>query len=161
MTPDIRIVPATEADVALILGFIRELAEYERLLHRVVATEERVRTALFGSHPFAEVIFAYDGDEPVGFALYFFTLSTFVGLPGLYLEDVFVRQAVRGKGIGRALLRHLARTARERGCGHMEWAVLDWNERAIRFYEGLGAEPMEGWTVYRLGPKALSSLAED
>jgi len=156
----LRIEPASEADVPLILGFIRELAEYERLLEHVVATEELLREQLFGERPGAEVVIARWRGEPVGFALFFHNFSTFVGRRGLYLEDLYVRQAYRGKGVGRALLAFLARTAVARGCGRLEWWVLDWNEAAIRFYRSLGAQAMSDWTVYRLAGNPLRALAQ-
>jgi GNAT superfamily N-acetyltransferase len=146
-------------DVPLILSFIKELADYERLAHEVVATEELLRRALFGSKPFAEVIIASQGNEPVGFALFFQNFSTFLGLPGIYLEDLFVRPVARGHGVGQRLLIHLARLARERGCGRLEWAVLNWNESAIKFYRGLGAAPKEDWTIFRVTGDALATLA--
>lgn len=148
-----------ERDVALILQFIRELAEYERLAHAVVATEEALRASLFGEPRRAEVVLATYAGEPAGFALFFHNFSTFVGRPGLYLEDLFVRPALRGHGIGKALLTFLAHLATERNCGRFEWAVLDWNEPAIGFYEGLGARPMDDWIVYRLDGDALRKLA--
>ena len=150
---------ATIEDVPQILTFIRALADYERLLHAVVATEDSLRLALFGSRPYAEVVIAEDAGVPLGFALFFHTFSTFLGQPGIYLEDLFVVPDARGRGIGRALLGHLARLAWERGCGRVEWAVLDWNAPAIRFYEGLGARPNADWTVYRLTGESLSALA--
>jgi GNAT superfamily N-acetyltransferase len=150
---------ATVDDVPQILGFIRALADYERLLHEVVATEDGLRRALFGPRPYAEVVLAEDAGVPLGFALFFHTFSTFVGLPGIYLEDLFVVPEARGKGVGRALLAHLARLAVERGCGRVEWAVLDWNAPAIGFYESLGAEPNSEWTVYRLAGEPLAALA--
>ncbi|HEU0301413.1 MAG TPA: GNAT family N-acetyltransferase [Longimicrobium sp.] len=153
--------PAVEADVPLILRFIRELAEYERLVHEVVATEERLRATLFGARPAAEVVIAEDGGEPLGFALFFHNYSTFLAQPGIYLEDLYVRPEARGRGIGRALLAHLARLARERGCGRLEWWVLDWNESAIRFYRSLGAQPMDDWTVFRLTGDPLARLADE
>lgn len=157
----LRIRPATEDDVPLILHFIRELAEYEKLRHEAVATEEQIRQTLFGPRPYAEVVFAELEGEPVGFALYFHNYSTFLGKPGLYLEDLFVRPEVRGRGVGRRLLGHLAAIAKERGCGRMEWFVLDWNEPAIRFYRSLGARPMDEWTVYRLTGPELDALAAE
>jgi GNAT superfamily N-acetyltransferase len=145
--------------VPLILSFIRELAEYERLSHEVVATEEALRDHLFGERPVAEVVIAESGGDPAGFALFFHSFSTFLGRPGIYLEDLYVKPEFRGKGMGRALLIHLARLAKERGCGRLEWSVLDWNEPAIGFYRGLGASPVGGWTVYRVSGEALEGLA--
>ncbi|HXE58825.1 MAG TPA: GNAT family N-acetyltransferase [Gemmatimonadales bacterium] len=159
MSP-LRIRPATVDDVPLVLELIRGLAEYERLAHEVVATEEQLRASLFGPQPGAEVVLAYVGEEPAGFALYFHNYSTFLAQRGLYLEDLFVRPAWRGRGIGYALLRHLARLALERGCGRLEWRVLDWNADAIRFYERIGAKAMSDWTVYRLAGDALVRLAD-
>jgi len=150
---------ATEDDVPLILSFIRELAEYERLSHEVVATEEALRNALFGERRVAEVVLGYLGDDPAGFALFFHNFSTFLGKPGIYLEDLYVRPGYRSAGVGRALLVHLARLATERGCGRLEWSVLDWNEPAIGFYRGIGASPVSGWTVYRVTGEALEDLA--
>ena len=151
---------AAEPDVPLIATLIRELAEYERLLDSVCMTEERLRSALFGPHRYAEVAIAEDDTgQALGFALFFHNFSTFLGLPGIYLEDLFVRPAHRGLGVGRALLQHLARVARARNCGRLEWSVLDWNETAIGFYRRLGARPNDGWTVYRLDGEALALLA--
>src|SRR5215813_13719364 len=150
---------AAEPDVPLIATLIRELAEYERLLDSVCMTEERLRSALFGPHRYAEVSIAEDPTgEPLGFALFFHNFSTFLGLPGIYLEDLFVRPAHRGLGVGRTLLQHLARVAGERGCGRLEWSVLDWNEPALGFYRRLGARAIEGWTAYRLDGDALERL---
>ena len=157
--PGLEIAAATRADVPLILSFIRDLAEYEKLLDKVVATEATLADQLFGARPGAEVLIARVSGEPAGFALFFHNFSTFLGRRGLYLEDLFVRPQHRGRGIGRALLAALARLAEERGCGRLEWAVLDWNAPAIRFYESLGAEPMSDWTVYRLAGEALRALA--
>ena len=150
---------ATAADVPQILAFIRALADYERLLHEVVATESALRQALFGPRPYAEVVLAEHAGAPVGFALFFHTFSTFVGRPGIYLEDLFVVPEARGMGVGKALLAELARLAVERGCGRVEWAVLDWNAPAIGFYDSLGARPNDEWTVYRLDGPALAALA--
>ena len=161
MPADLRIVPAVEADLPLVHRFIRELAEYERLLDAVTATEEKLRRTLFGPRPCAEVVLAYDGDEPLGFALFFPNYSTFLAQPGIYLEDLYVRPEARGKGVGRALLVHLARLAVERGCGRLEWAVLDWNETAIRFYKGLEARPMDEWITFRLTGEPLARLAAE
>lgn len=152
--------PATAADVPLILHFIQGLADYERLAHECVATEERLRETLFGPAPEAEVVLAFLDDRPAGFALFFHSYSTFLARRGLYLEDLFVLPEFRGKGIGKALLRHLARLAVERGCGRFEWAVLDWNDSAIKFYESLGAVPMGEWITYRLTGEALHRLAQ-
>ncbi|MGH9427685.1 MAG: GNAT family N-acetyltransferase, partial [Terriglobia bacterium] len=154
----LRIVTATERDIPLILEFIRELAAFERHLDRVEATEARIRETLFGSEPAASVIFAFNGGKPVGFAVFYFTYSTFEGLPGLYLEDLFVKPEARGLGIGRQLLRYLAKLAKAKGCWRIEWAVLHWNETAIGFYRKLGAIPMEEWAVYRLFGTPLDQL---
>jgi len=156
-----RIVPAAEKDAPLVLRLIRELAEYERLSHEVAATEEGIREALFGPRPAAEAVIAYAGEEAAGFALFFHHFSTFTGRPGLYLEDVYVRPEWRGRGLGRRLLAHVARVARDRGCPRLEWAVLDWNRSAIAFYDGLGAKPMSDWIVYRLAGEALERLASE
>lgn len=151
---------ATADDAGLILAFIRELAEYEQMSHEVVADEAGLRRALFGERRFAEVVLAEEGDQPVGFALFFHNFSTFLGRPGIYLEDLFVRPRARGRGIGKALLAFLAKLAVERGCGRLEWWVLDWNEDAIRFYERLGARGMDEWTIFRLDGSALEDLAK-
>ena len=150
---------ATGNDVPLILSLIRELADYEGLSHEVVATEEGLRETLFGERPYAEVLIAEVDETPVGFALFFHNYSTFLGKPGIYLEDLYVGPEFRGAGIGRALLVHLARLAVERGCGRLEWWVLDWNEPSVGFYEKLGAVAMDDWTVYRLTGRALQDLA--
>ncbi|MDH3626040.1 MAG: GNAT family N-acetyltransferase [Acidobacteriota bacterium] len=142
-----------------VLRFIRELAEFENLRSEVVATEESLRQTLFGPHPYAEVLIAELEDRPVGFALFFHNYSTFLGRPGIYLEDLFVTPDARGAGIGRDLLVRLARIAVERDCGRLEWWVLDWNESAIAFYERLGARNMEGWNVFRIDADALGRLA--
>jgi len=149
---------ATKADVPLILGFIRELAEYEKLLHEVVATEDGLQETLFGAKPGAEVVIAEVDGAPVGFALFFHNYSTFAGRPGIYLEDLYVRPEARGKGVGAALLAHLAALAVERGCARLEWAVLDWNRPAIAFYEKLGAKAMDDWTVFRVSGEPLRRL---
>jgi GNAT superfamily N-acetyltransferase len=159
MNQSVAIQPATAEDVALILQFICELAEFERLRHEVTATEEGLRQTLFGPKPFAEVVIARDAGEPVGFALFFHNYSTFLGKPGIYLEDLYVRQECRGKGYGEALLRYVARVAVDRGCGRFEWSVLDWNQRAIDFYKKLGALPMHAWTIFRVTGEALNRLA--
>jgi GNAT superfamily N-acetyltransferase len=151
---------ATEADLPVILKLIRDLATYERAPDAVVATEAGLREVLFGPRPAAEVLLALEKAEPVGFAVFFHNFSTWLGRPGLYLEDLFVRPEKRGKGYGRALLERLAQIARERGCGRMEWAVLDWNDPAIQFYRKLGAEPMDEWTVFRLTGEGIARLAD-
>lgn len=156
-----RLRPAVEDDVPLILRFIRALAEYEKLPHEVVATEEVLRESLFGARRSAEVVLGFDGDEPVAFALFFHNFSTFLGRPGLYLEDLYVDPSSRGRGFGRVLLAYLAHLALERGCGRLEWWVLDWNEPAWRFYDSIGARPMDDWTVHRMDEAAMESLAEE
>lgn len=156
--PEIR--AATIDDVPLLLAFIRELADYEKLAHEVVADEALLRRTLFGERRSAEALLAFDGGEAVGFALYFHNYSTFLARPGVYLEDLFVRPGARGRGVGRALLRAVARIALERDSGRLEWSVLDWNEPAVQFYRSLGARPMDEWTVYRLTGTALSRLAD-
>ena len=143
----------------VILSFIRQLAEYERLSHEAVMTEDILRESLFGSRPSAEVLLGYSSDRPVAFAVFFHNFSTFLGRSGLYLEDLFVIPEMRGKGFGRALLVELARIARERKCGRFEWAVLDWNEPAIKFYKAIGAIPMDEWTIFRVTGEALNRLA--
>jgi GNAT superfamily N-acetyltransferase len=158
--PGFTIRRATVADVGAILNLIRELATYERAPDEVTTTEEQLVDVLFGKKPAAEVLLAFEGKEPVGFAVYFYNFSTWLGRPGLYLEDLFVRPEDRGKGYGRALLVELAKIARERGCGRMEWAVLNWNEPAIEFYRKLGAKPMNEWTVFRLRREGIERLAE-
>jgi GNAT superfamily N-acetyltransferase len=151
---------ATVDDSATILTFIRDLAEYEKLPGEVVADEEAIRTTLFGARPAAEVLIAELAGAPVGFALFFPSYSTFLGKPGLYLEDLFVRVDARGRGVGRALMSALARIAMQRDYGRFEWSVLDWNEPALRFYRSLGAKPHAGWTVQRLTGAPLAELAE-
>jgi GNAT superfamily N-acetyltransferase len=158
-TDDLVIRPALEEEVPVVLDFVRELAEYERLAHEVVATESDMREALFGSRPYAEVVFACLKGEPVGFALFFYNFSTFLAKPGIHLEDLYVRPACRGKGIGQRLLSWLARETLRRGCGRLEWAVLDWNEPSIRFYESLGARALKEWFTYRLTGEALEKVA--
>lgn len=145
----------------LIADLIRQLAKFEKLEDEVVMTEELLKAGLFGPRPYAETVIAEEDAQPIGFALFFHTFSTFLARPGLYLEDLFVLAEHRGRGVGRALLVHLAHLAVERGCGRLEWAVLNWNQEAIRFYERLGAMPNSEWTVYRLTGKALSSLARE
>lgn len=159
MQDTITIRAAAQHEVSLILQFIRDLAQYEHLEHEVTATEETLREALFGPRPYAEVVFACDAGEPVGFALFFHNFSTFLGRPGIYLEDLFVQPRARGKGVGGQLLRWLAATAVSRKCGRLEWAVLNWNEPSIRFYRNLGAVPLDDWTTYRVTGPALLQLA--
>jgi GNAT superfamily N-acetyltransferase len=156
---DFHIRPARVEDVPVILQLIRDLAAYERAPDEVVATEELLVDVLFGQKPVAEVLLALEGKLPVGFAIYFYNFSTWLGRAGLYLEDLFVNPEKRGKGYGRALLVELAKIARDRGCGRMEWAVLDWNEPAINFYRALGAKPMHEWTVFRLTREEIAKLA--
>ncbi|MGD8326391.1 MAG: GNAT family N-acetyltransferase [Sphingomonadales bacterium] len=150
---------ATEDDISIILEFIRALAEYEKLSHEAIASEDGLRKTLFGERPYAEVLVAEVDNAPAGFALFFHNYSTFLGKPGLYLEDLFVKPDFRGHGLGKALFAELARIAMERDCGRLEWWVLDWNEPAIGFYKSLGAEAMDDWTVYRLTGSALKALA--
>jgi len=156
---NITIRPATPSDVPLILGFINALAEYEKLDHMVMASEARLHTALFGPMPDAEVVIAFAGEEPAGFALFFHNFSTFLAQRGLYLEDLFVTPRWRGHGVGKRLLVHLAGLALERDCGRFEWAVLNWNEPAIQFYRRLGAEPLDDWQIFRVAGDALQRLA--
>ena len=158
-TSNLVVRPATVADVPIILELIRDLATYERAPNEVTATEEQLVDVLFGPRPAAEVLLAFEQETPVGFAVFFHNFSTWLGRPGLYLEDLFVRPEQRGKGYGRALLVHLAKIAHERGCGRMEWAVLDWNEPAIQFYKKLGAAPQDEWTVFRLTRDGIAKLA--
>ena len=153
--------PATRADAPTIATLVRELAEYEKLLHEAKATADDFLRELDSPNPVIHVLIAEWNGTPAGFALYFFNFSTFVGRPGLYLEDLFVRPAQRKHGIGRALLRELARIAQQRNCGRMEWAVLDWNEPALRFYKSLDARPMTEWIVHRLTPVEIGKLAAE
>jgi GNAT superfamily N-acetyltransferase len=157
--PELRIAPASEADVPVILELIRGLAEYEKLSHKVTATEARLRETLFGAKPAAEVLLAYRDEECAGFAVFFTNYSTFLAQPGIFLEDLYVKPHLRGKGIGLALLKHLAGMAVKRDCGRMEWEVLDWNEPSIGFYKKLGAVAMDEWTKYRLTGEAIERLA--
>ena len=158
---DFEIRAARMEDVRVILQLIRDLATYERAPDEVTATEEQLIAVLFGERPAAEVLLAFEGNLPVGFAIYFYNFSTWLARPGLYLEDLFVNPEKRGKGYGRALLVELAKIARDRGCGRMEWAVLNWNEPAIKFYQTLGARPMNEWTVFRLTRDEIAKLAGD
>lgn len=155
---ELQIQPVAVADVPTILALISELAEFERLSHEVVATEDSLRATLFGPRPAAEVVIGRLAGEVVGFALFFPNYSTFLGRPGLYLEDLFVRPKFRGQGHGEQLLRHLAQLCVERNYGRLEWSVLDWNQRAIDFYKSLGARPMDEWTVFRVTGEALTKL---
>ncbi len=152
--------PATEADVPVLLAFIRELAEYEKLTHEVSAGEEQLRATLFGPRRFAEALLACADGQPVGFALFFHNYSTFLARPGLYLEDLYVQPSFRGRGFGRLLLTTVARIAVERGCGRFEWTVLDWNTPSIRFYESLGAEMKSDWRIMRVTGGALENMAK-
>jgi len=160
LPPGFSIRPATSLDVPIILGFIRALAEYEKLSHEVMATEDRLRETLFGTRPAAEVLLGEFRGKQVAFALFFQNYSTFLARPGLHLEDLFVLPEFRGRGFGRSLLVHLAGLARDRGCGRLEWQVLDWNEPSIGFYRSLGAVPMSDWTTMRVSGGALEQLAE-
>ena len=155
---DIR--PASVDQTPLILKLIKELAVYEKLLDIVITTEEDLKETLFGKNKVAEVVIGYYNDKPVGYALFFYNYSSFAGRPGLYIEDIYVRQEHRGKGFGKAFLVYLARIAKEKKCGRMEWAVLDWNEPSIEFYKKLGAIPMDEWTVFRLSRDAVEKLAD-
>ncbi|MGB6976661.1 MAG: GNAT family N-acetyltransferase [Gammaproteobacteria bacterium] len=159
MKESFEIKSATIKDVPLILTFIKELAEYEKLPHEVVATEDILKESLFGDKPHAEVIIGYLNHQPVSFAVYFHNFSTFLGCPGIYLEDLFVKPEARGNGIGQKILSYLANLAKSRNCGRLEWWVLDWNENAIKFYKQLGAKPMDEWTVHRVSGQALDDLA--
>ena len=150
--------PAAPEDVPLILQFIKDLAEYERLSHLVVATEEQLRKTLFGERRVAEVILGFEGKAPAAFALFFHNYSTFLGKPGIYLEDLFVRPEFRRRGYGKIVLSQLAKIAVERNCGRLEWSVLDWNQPAIDFYKSLGAKPMDEWTVFRLTGESLEEM---
>jgi len=156
---DFAIKPATKKDVPVILAFIRKLADYERLSHEVVASEELLRRTIFGQRRTAEVAIGYCRNEPVGFVLFFHNFSTFLGRPGIYIEDLFVEEAYRRRGFGGALLAYIAKLAVARGCGRLEWSVLDWNEPAINFYKKLGARPMDEWTVFRVTDESLNRLA--
>lgn len=159
--PSFQIRAATKDDVPIILSFIKKLSDYERLSHEVVATEAGLRETLFGRRRTAEVALGYFKREPVGFVLFFHNYSTFLGQPGIYIEDLFVDEVFRRRGFGRALLTYVARLAKERRCGRLEWSVLDWNEPAINFYKKLGATPMTEWTVHRVTGESLRKLAAD
>lgn len=160
-SPKLRIEKATEKDVSLVLEFIVELAEYEKLSESLTATEELLRISLFGPKPFAEAIIAYYHDKPVAYAVYFFTYSTFSARPGIYLEDIYVRPSYRGSGVGRQLFTFLTQEAVERGCARLELSVLNWNEGAIRFYEKLNAKPINEWTVFRLAEPKMHQLTAE
>jgi GNAT superfamily N-acetyltransferase len=157
---DLRIAPATVADVPSILRLVKQLAVYEKLAHEMVSTAEDFQRALFGPQRHVEALIAFVEDTPVAFALYFYTFSTFLGKRGIYLEDIFVEPAWRGQGIGSALLQRLAAIAREQNCGRMEWSVLTWNQPSIDFYHRLGAVTMEEWRTFRLTGEALDALAD-
>ena len=159
MKTELEIRPAQEADVPLLLSFIRKIAVYEKLSHEVKADETLLRRAFFGPKPVAEAVLGYCAGKPAAFAVFFHNFSTFTGKPGLYLEDLYVDEEHRGKGFGKTLLLYLARLAGERGCGRFEWSVLDWNTPAIEFYKNLGAVPMSGWTVFRVAGEALEKLS--
>jgi GNAT superfamily N-acetyltransferase len=159
MTADVRIEPVMPPDVATLWRLVRELAEFEHLAHEMVATQESLFAGLFGTAANVEAVLIRDGTEPAGFALWFHNFSTFAGRRGLYLEDLYVRPEFRGRGFGRRLLTHLAAVAVDRGCARLEWAVLDWNRRAVDFYQAMGAVPMNEWTVFRLSGDALQRLA--
>jgi GNAT superfamily N-acetyltransferase len=158
MMPELQIRPATHDDVAPILEMVKELAAYERLLHTVQATEADLREALFGPRPVAEALVADRSGRAVGFALFFHNYSTFVGRPGLYIEDLYVRPAHRGQGIGGALMSHMIRLAKDRRCGRVEWAALEWNEPALRFYEAMGATALNEWRIFRLTQEAMEKV---
>ena len=155
----VTIAPATPDDVPAILAMIRELAQYEKLLDKVQATEASLRRDLFGPRQYAEVLMGRLEGRAVGYALFFHNYSTFLAQPGIYLEDIYVQPAARGRGVGKALLTAVARTARERNCGRLEWSVLDWNQPSIDFYVSLGAKPLDDWTMYRLDESAIAALA--
>ena len=159
MTELFEIKKTTRDDIPLIFSFIKELAEYERLSHEVVATEETLTKMLFGNKPYAEVVIGYLNNSPASFAIYFHNFSTFLARPGLYLEDLFVKPEFRGQGLGQKMFVYLAQIAKDRQCGRLEWSVLDWNELAISFYKRMGAKAMDEWTVYRATGKALEDLA--
>ena len=158
MNSDLVIKQAVVEDIPLILSFIKKIAEYEKLSHEVIATEEILKESLFGGKPSAEVVFGYLENKPVAYAIYFYNFSTFIGKKGLYLEDLFVMPELRGKGVGKKMLLYLVQKASEENCGRMEWAVLDWNESAINFYKSLGAKAMAEWTTFRMDEAAIRKL---
>lgn len=158
--PDFTIRSTTVDDCALILGFIQELADYEKLSHEIVATTEILKETLFGEKPYAEVTIGEYQGKPVGYSLFFHNFSTFTGRPGIYLEDIYVQPEMRGKGFGKLMLAYIAKLAVERNCTRVEWSVLDWNEPSIQFYRSIGAAPMDGWTVQRLDGSELTDFAQ-
>lgn len=158
---DFTIRPAAENDAGTILSLIKELADFEKLSHEVVATEDDIRRSLFGPHPFAEVLIGEYAGLAVSFALFFYNFSTFIGKPGIYLEDLYVKPEYRRQGLGRKMLAHIARLAKDRNCARFEWSVLDWNEPAIRTYDRLNAKPMKEWILYRLTGEPLDRLAAE
>ncbi len=160
-TSNFKIRSAAENDAGTIFSLIKELADYERLTHEVVATEDDIRRSLFGARPFAEALIGEYDKIPISFALFFYNFSTFIGKPGIYLEDLYVKPEYRSKGFGRKMLVHIARLAINRNCGRFEWSVLDWNTPAIRTYDKLNAKPMQDWILYRLTGEALVELAEE
>ena len=161
LTPNFRIKAAREEDVPAILSLIKDLAEYEKLSHEVTATEDDIRQSLFGERPVAEALIGELDGKPISFALFFYNFSTFLGKPGIYLEDLYVKPDYRSNGLGRKMLAHIARLATERDCGRFEWSVLDWNQSAIRTYDRLNARPMKEWILYRLTGDALNKLAQE
>lgn len=158
MSGKYKIVKAQEEDVSLILFFIKKIAEYEKLSEEVTATEEILKQSLFGEKKYAEVLIAYYDDKPAGYAVYFYNFSTFLGKPGLYLEDLFVLPEMRGKGLGKTLFMHLIKLAKEKECGRFEWSVLNWNQPAIDFYKAFGARQMDEWSVFRIDKQTLDSF---
>ncbi|MCK9209864.1 MAG: GNAT family N-acetyltransferase [Ignavibacteriaceae bacterium] len=158
MNSELIIKQAEKKDLPLLISFIKKIAEYEKLTHEVVATEEILRESLFGKKPSAEVVFGYLENEPVAYAVYFYNFSTFIGKKGLYLEDLFVLPELRGKGVGKKMLLYLFQKALDEKCGRMEWAVLDWNESAINFYKSLGAKAMDEWTIFRMDEAAINKV---
>ena len=161
MIPSLKIRKAEKKDASLILQFIRELAIFEKLEHKMTGTLEDLERTLFRKNPHAEALIAEDGNEPVGFVLFFHSFSTFLCKDGLYIEDLYVKESCRGKGYGKLLIQEVCRLAVARDCGRVEWSCLDWNEKAICFYKNLGAIPMDEWTVFRLTPPAFNKIAEE
>jgi len=158
MKKKIEIKNATEKDIRLILHFIKELADYEKLINDVIANEENLKKTLFGKTPYAKALLAFLNKKPVGFAIYFFNFSSFMGKPGIYIEDIYVKENYRGNGIGKAIFKYIGKIAKENDCGRIEWSVLNWNKPSINFYNSLGAKPMDEWTVYRLSGSALNNF---